>query len=85
MPQMVRDVRGVPLWLWREYLVEMGGEAQNDWHVVGEGWEVHLTQMPDFQLGSLRVGEVRIELLGEEPVFSAFKAQLERKLVRGGG
>lgn len=62
MPQMVRDVRGVPLWLWREYLVEMGGEAQSDQHVVDEGWEVHPTQMPDFQLGSLRVGEVRIEL-----------------------
>lgn len=85
MPQLTRDVRGVPLWLWREYLVEMGGVADGDYHVLGDGWEARLTQMPDYQIGSLVVGEVRVELMGEEPAFSAIKTQLERKLIRGGG
>ncbi|QLQ05084.1 MAG: hypothetical protein HZY76_02555 [Anaerolineae bacterium] len=63
----------------------MGGVAHGDDRIVGEGWEARLTQLPDYQIGSLRVGEVRVELLGEEPTFSRIKAQLERKLIRAGG
>ncbi|WP_343410137.1 hypothetical protein [Candidatus Amarolinea dominans] len=31
-----RDLRGIPLWLVREYLVELGGAAQSEQHVIDQ-------------------------------------------------
>jgi hypothetical protein len=32
-----REVRGIPLWLIREYLEELGGTAKDDCNISGEG------------------------------------------------
>ena len=80
-----RDLRGIPLWLVREYLVELGGAAQSEQHVIGPGWEVHLSQLADFQIGSLRIGEIRIEVTAQADIISELRARLDRKLIRAGG
>ena len=87
MPQrIVREVRGIPLWLLREYLEEDGGRASEDGHsVVGDGWTVRLTQLEDFQVGSLCVGQLRVELEGDGEPFERMQALLEKKLLRAGG
>ena len=86
MPREVKEVRGIPLWLLREYLVEDGGESTSDDLVVGAGWTVRLTQMEDFQIGSIRVGEVRLEIEGRDAESLArIQAILEPKLLRAGG
>ncbi|MHC4933188.1 MAG: DUF1952 domain-containing protein [Planctomycetota bacterium] len=87
MPQrIVREVRGIPLWLLREYLEEDGGRASGDGlSVAGEGWSVRLTQLEDFQVGSLRVGQLRVELEGDGEAFERMQALLEKKLLRAGG
>lgn len=53
--------------------------------VVGPGWQVQLTRLADFQIGSLRVGEVRMELRGEADVVAALERALWPRLLRGGG
>jgi hypothetical protein len=79
-------IRGVPLWLLREYLEELGGIARSDDHVLGPGWQVRLTQIEPFQIGSLRVGQVCLTLSGEPDPLAALRATLGRKLMtRGGG
>lgn len=80
-----REIRGIPLWLLREYLVELGGQVQQDDCVVGAGWSARLTQLEDFSVGSLRVGQVQIEICGEESAMKALRGPLETKLIRGGG
>ena len=100
MAAFVREVRGLPLWLLREYLVEEGGRAEGEnaegrdaegndaegkTKVVGEGWTVRLEQMDDFVVGSLRVGQIRVELDGEPDALARMQAILERKLLRAGG
>jgi hypothetical protein len=85
VPAESRDVRGIPLWLLREYLVEAGGTAQGDHIVVGDGWQARLTQLQDFELGSLRVGEIRVEWEGEGEAFDRMRELLEQKLHRAGG
>ncbi len=81
-----RDVRGVPLWLLREYLVELGGRAETDETVVGVGWRARLVQLDDYQIGSLRVGEVEVSVTGDAAALERLAAGLERKLAtRGGG
>ena len=85
MPEQVREVRGIPLWLLREYLVEAGGNATEPGRVAGDGWEVRLRQLDDFAVGSLRVGQVRLELSGTDDGLARLLVILEPKLLRAGG
>lgn len=79
-------IRGVPLWLLREYLEELGGTALAADRVAGPGWQVELTQIEPFQVGSLRVGQVRMDLSGDTQPLAALRAALGHKLMtRGGG
>lgn len=81
----IRETRGIPLWLLREYLEEGGGRATADDRVVGDGWEVRLTQLEDFAVGSLRVGQVRLAIDGSDAAVARLLAFLEPKLIRAGG
>jgi hypothetical protein len=78
-------LRGIPLWLLREYIEELGARARDDGVLVGEGWQARLTQVEDFQVGSLKVGQVRLELDGEAASLAAVRPLLEKKLQRAGG
>ncbi len=80
-----RDVHGVPLWLLRAYLEELGGQADGETRVVGSGWEARLSKLDDYRIGSLRVGRVRLELRGEADALARLIPPLELKLLRGGG
>jgi hypothetical protein len=79
-----RTITGVPLWLLREYLVELGGRARAN-RVAGDGWRAELTQVEDYRIGSLAVGQVRLTVDGEAPALAALLPLLEKRLVRGGG
>jgi hypothetical protein len=79
-------IRGIALWLLREYLEELGGTTGADGVVAGPGWEARLTQLEDHPLGSLRIGQVRLELTGEEAALAELRRALTFKLMtRGGG
>ncbi len=70
-----REIRGVPLWMVREYLEQLGGQSEPDEWLQGPGWKACLTPVEDYQIGSICVGQVRLELRGGEgkkgPNFSA--------------
>ena len=57
----------------------------DDGRLAGPGWTVRLTQAEDFALGSLRVGQVRLEVWGAPAVVTPFRAALAQRLMRGGG
>jgi len=78
-------LRGIPLWLLREYIEELGAQARDDGMLHGEGWQARLTQVEDFQVGSLKVGQVRLELDGEAASLAVVRPKLEKKLWRAGG
>lgn len=78
-------VYGIPLWLLREYLEELGGHATGDNIVEGEGWRAELTKLPDRQIGSLRVGRVELRLTGEPEALDGLRPGLDRKTLRAGG
>lgn len=85
MEELSREVRGIPLWLMRAYLVEAGGTQDGEHRVVGDGWEVRLTQLEDFRVGSLSVGQIRVELVGTPDGMAQILPELEKKLLRAGG
>ena len=85
MIEYSRDMRGIPLWLLREYLQELGGEVAAGGLITGEGWTVRLTQLDDFQVGSLTVGQVRLKMQSTDEAWGSIQAGLEKKLLRAGG
>ena len=85
-----RTLRGIPLWLVRGYLEDLG--AQPDGNptrervaLAADVWSATLEQVEDFQIGSLRVGQVRLSLTGEDAALRPMLAALEKRLFRGGG
>ncbi len=85
MQTIVREMRGIPLWLLREYLQEMGGTAIDDSFVQAAGWSVRLARMEPFRLGSLEVGQTRLDIEIEDQLADAFMQQFARKTLRAGG
>ncbi len=79
------EVHGVPLRLVQEYLQELGGEVSTEGFVTGPGWAVRLQKIADFQLGSIRLGNLRLVLEADPEVMETFLPALEKKLRRGGG
>lgn len=81
----IREMRGIPLWLLRKYLVDIGAEEKGENLVIGRGWQASLSQMEDFQVGSLVVGQVRLELQADPEIWKELEPVLEKKLLRAGG
>jgi hypothetical protein len=80
-----RVLTGIPLWLLSSYLEDLGGRPREPGRLDGEGWTAELTQVEDYQIGSLRVGRVRVRLLGNDAALSPVREAFEKRLVRGGG
>ena len=84
MQTIVREMRGIPLWLLREYLEEMGGTAVDDHFVQANGWNVRLTCLEPFRLGSLEVGQTRLDIEIDNGGVDEFIAAFDKKTMRAG-
>ncbi len=84
MQKIVREMRGIPYFLLKEYLEEMGGTALSDDQVQGPGWSVNLVRMEPFRLGSLSVGQTRLELEIEDDLVDDFIERFGKKTLRAG-
>ena len=81
----IQEMCGILLWLLRKYLVDIGAEEKGENIVIGKGWQASLSPMEDFQVGSLVVGQVRLELQADPEVWKELQPVLEKKLFRAGG
>jgi len=79
------QIRGIPLWLIRDYLLELGGREAEPGLVKGTGWSVSLNQIADYEIGSIRVGQVLLNLEAAPDVSESIRRALEKKLLRAGG
>lgn len=84
MQTLTREMRGIPYFLLKEYLLELGGRLAEADLVVGEGWSVRLTKMEPFKLHSLQVGQTRLEMELEEGVADDFLQRFAMKTLRAG-
>lgn len=84
MKTLVREMRGIPYFLLKEYLQELGGEILAEEVVAGESWRVRLERMEPFRLGSLEVGQTRLTMEIREDVFDDFMARFALKTLRAG-
>jgi len=80
-----REIRGVPIWVVREYLEQLGGQSKVDGWLQGPGWKARLTPMEDYQIGSLHVSQTRLKLQGDAKAVAEVRDTLEKRLLRAGG
>jgi hypothetical protein len=84
MQTIIREMRGIPYFLLKEYLQELGGTLLDENHVQGNGWSVHLERMEPFRLGSLEVGQTRLTMELEERAAADFLNRFASKTLRAG-
>jgi len=94
------DYYGVPLWLLKEYLGQLGGREQGDDTItgdvmagdvmagdviVGDGWRAELRKAERRHIGSLSIGGATAVFFGEQETLDALFERLHWKTLRGGG
>lgn len=85
MQTLVHEMRGIPYFLLKEYLQEMGGTLIEENFIQGDGWSVRLERMEPFRLGSLEVGQTRLTVEMEDQVADDFIERFQKKTLRAGG
>ena len=84
MQLLSREMRGIPYFLLKEYLLELGGALLADDLVAGAGWRVRLTKMEPYKLHSLQVGQTLLEMELEDQVAEDFLQRFAMKTLRAG-
>lgn len=76
---------GVPVWLMKQYLADLGAVAVAENVMVGDGWRAVIHPAAPHRIGSLVVGGAAVEFSGEETVLEAMFKRLHWKTLRSGG
>lgn len=84
MQIIIREMRGIPYFLLKEYLQELGGSLLDDDLIAGEGWRVHLERIEPFRIGSLEVGQTRLTIEVEDENAEDFLQRFALKTLRAG-
>lgn len=79
------DYYGVPLWLMKEYLGQLGAQETNENQMAAEGWSATLRKADPRHLGSLVIGGTTVTFRGNEQALAAMYERLHWKTLRGGG
>lgn len=86
MEQSIEKVyRSLPLWLAREYLESIGGVLVRDDLVQGDTWSADVLDMPNYRVGVLGVGQIRIVFHADAEKIHSVIAAFEKKAMRAGG
>ncbi|MGC8856000.1 MAG: DUF1952 domain-containing protein [Anaerolineae bacterium] len=84
MPTIIREICGIPFFLLKEYLQELGGTLVEEDLVAGDGWRVRLERIAPFRLGSLEVGQTRLTMELEDEKAEDFLQRFALKTLRAG-
>ena len=78
-------IYGVPIWLMKKYLADLGAVETEENVMVGDGWQVAVRKSEPARIGSLVVGRIEAEFSGEPFVLEDLIERLHWKTMRGGG
>lgn len=79
------DYYGVPMWLMKDYLAQLGAQEVAENVMAADGWRAVLRKTEVRRIGSLAVGGTSVEFSGEPAALEAMFEQLHWKTLRGGG
>ena len=76
---------GVPLWLMKKYLTDLGGIETEENVLVCDGWQAVVSGGEPAGIGSLVCGRIEVDLTGDEQAVDTLLDKLHWKSMRGGG
>lgn len=76
---------GVPLWLMKAYLAELGAEEVAENVMEADHWRAVVSQAEPAKIGSLVVGRIQVNFSGDETAIEPILEKLELKTFRAGG
>lgn len=76
---------GVPLWLMKKYLTDLGGRETTENVLIGDGWQAVVSKSEPHKVGSLVVGRIEVNLTGDDRAVATLLEKLHWKSMRGGG
>ena len=85
MRTIIHEMRGIPNYLLKEYLQEMGGILSGEDLIQGDGWRVKIEKMEPFRLFSLSVGQSCLTMELDDLVADDFLERFKKKTFRAGG
>lgn len=83
--EQTHDYYGVPLWLMKDYLVQLGAQEAGENFLQADGWSASLSKAAERRLGSLVVGGTTVKFSGDVQVLESMFERLHWKTLRGGG
>ena len=79
------DYYGIPIWMMKDYLVQLGAHESAENVMEGAGWRADLRKADLKHIGSLTIGGTSVVFSGDEDALSAMFDQLHWKTLRAGG
>ena len=76
---------GVPLWLMKKYLTDLGATESEENVLMGNNWRAEVRRSEPVKIGSLVVGRIEVELSGDKEAIDHMLEKLHWKTLRGGG
>jgi len=80
-----REYHGVPLWVMRDYLIDLGGTMISEACLSGEGWSATFREGEPFTLGRLRLGTLHVDFEGDAAFLNRLLSTFDLKMLRSGG
>lgn len=81
----IREIRGIPKFLLKEYLIEMGGKILSEDLIVSDYFSVQFERMESFRLGALEIGQHRLIIEVQPERENEFFKIFGMKTLRAGG
>ncbi len=81
----MKHIFGIPNWLMKEYLTELGAVETEENVMVADKWQAVVRKSEPAKLGSLVIGRIEVEFSGDEATLEALMEKLHWKTMRGGG
>ncbi len=81
----MKHTYGIPLWLMKKYLTDLGATETEENVMVGDNWQALVKKSEPYKIGSLVVGRIELEVFGDEAAIEVMLEKLHWKSMRGGG
>lgn len=78
-------IYGVPLWLMKQYLTDLGGTETAENTLTAAGWQAEVKKSEPARIGSLVVGRIEVDFSGDPAAIAELLDKLHWKTLRGGG
>ncbi len=85
MVEIVKEFRGIPLWVVEANVKSLGEGAYEGSQCHGHGWTIEISELPPVKLGALNLGRVWFRLHGDETEVARIWKALAPGFLRGGG